>query len=815
MKTHHHHLAVYLLALFSASTLFGQTPRSFSYQGLVLDATQKPVTGSHKITVTLYDAPLGGTALHTENFSAQVEDGIFGVIVGSVTPLEPTLAFDKQYWLGVSIDGVAELSPRTAIIPVPYAIHSSSADLASGLTADAKGVVTSVNEISGPLRLSGDSSVTVTQNGQNISLHSNFTGVRSLNGQTGAITLLAGAGTTLTPGNSTITITAAGGSGGTGIQGISNSDGTISIINPFGPTATIGLVGITTATNGQILTANGSGGASWQPNNQLLSVIANAPITGNGTTASHLAIAQANSSTNGYLFSTDWTTFNNKLSSVIADLPLIGSGTAASHLKITNGAANGDVLTWVNSAWASAASGNSTGWTLTGNLGTTAGSNFIGTRDSTAFEIHVYNYNTTTNEGTGRVLRIEPKRGSYSSPNWIAGYHGNGVASGVVGATIAGGGSSYLPDTVTGSFGSIGGGYSNKASDEGTVGGGYVNTAGDVATVGGGFGNIALDVGTVGGGDENEALGNVSTVGGGSENMAIGIASTVGGGQDDTASSDFSTVVGGIHNKASGFASVVGGGGNTTEWATIADAGGGSTDDSWGFNSGNTAAGDYSVVSGGGVDSMSGAANKAVGEYSVIAGGKGNLVFGANSTIAGGVRLELDGDGSFGFNNSNGTDSAIISTAGAAYFGNVNLWLGNTNNTAGQLRFYEAQSSSGAFPATSTYYTAFKAGTQSADITYTLPGSAPAANGNLLFATSGSSSTMSWSSGLVWDNSNTHLGINTSSPRAEIDVNTTGAIIVPVGTTNQRPANPVQGMIRYNTTTGKFEGYDGAAWQNL
>ncbi|HEX5315027.1 MAG TPA: hypothetical protein VFX22_00130, partial [Candidatus Kapabacteria bacterium] len=46
-------------------------------------------------------------------------------------------------------------------------------------------------------------------------------------------------------------------------------------------------------------------------------------------------------------------------------------------------------------------------------------------------------------------------------------------------------------------------------------------------------------------------------------------------------------------------------------------------------------------------------------------------------------------------------------------------------------------------------------------------------------------------------------------------INSTGAIIVPVGTSAQRPGTPVQGMIRFNTTTNKFEGYDGVTWQNL
>jgi hypothetical protein len=38
----------------------------------------------------------------------------------------------------------------------------------------------------------------------------------------------------------------------------------------------------------------------------------------------------------------------------------------------------------------------------------------------------------------------------------------------------------------------------------------------------------------------------------------------------------------------------------------------------------------------------------------------------------------------------------------------------------------------------------------------------------------------------------------------------TGAAILNVGTTDERPADPEDGMVRYNSTTNKFEGYNGA-----
>jgi len=39
-----------------------------------------------------------------------------------------------------------------------------------------------------------------------------------------------------------------------------------------------------------------------------------------------------------------------------------------------------------------------------------------------------------------------------------------------------------------------------------------------------------------------------------------------------------------------------------------------------------------------------------------------------------------------------------------------------------------------------------------------------------------------------------------------------GAVIVSVGTTAQQPATPTAGMIRFNTSTNHFEGYNGTAW---
>jgi len=40
------------------------------------------------------------------------------------------------------------------------------------------------------------------------------------------------------------------------------------------------------------------------------------------------------------------------------------------------------------------------------------------------------------------------------------------------------------------------------------------------------------------------------------------------------------------------------------------------------------------------------------------------------------------------------------------------------------------------------------------------------------------------------------------------------AILVPIGTTNERPT-PEQGLLRFNTDEGSFEGYNGEDWGQI
>jgi hypothetical protein len=60
------------------------------------------------------------------------------------------------------------------------------------------------------------------------------------------------------------------------------------------------------------------------------------------------------------------------------------------------------------------------------------------------------------------------------------------------------------------------------------------------------------------------------------------------------------------------------------------------------------------------------------------------------------------------------------------------------------------------------------------------------------------------------------LGVGTSTPAVSFEVSGTDAVLLPKGTTAQRPSGPTQGHLRYNTTFNIFEGYGACnAWGSL
>ncbi len=205
-----------------------------------------------------------------------------------------------------------------------------------------------------------------------------------------------------------------------------------------------------------------------------------------------------------------------------------------------------------------------------------------------------------------------------ASCNMVAGYAGNGVADGISGAVVSGGGQRGAPNRVSGDYGTVAGGEANLAGEGSAVSGGSGNTAVNFhAAVGGGANNSATaQEATVAGGFKNTASGRFAAVGGGSANVAGDIHTTVAGGSGNTATFTFASVGGGTQNGASSTAAVVAGGDH------------------------NLAAGAYSAV-------LGGLNNNADGYLAAIGGGGGNSASGAYAAVPGGFANAAAGDDSF------------------------------------------------------------------------------------------------------------------------------------------------------------------------
>jgi hypothetical protein len=59
------------------------------------------------------------------------------------------------------------------------------------------------------------------------------------------------------------------------------------------------------------------------------------------------------------------------------------------------------------------------------------------------------------------------------------------------------------------------------------------------------------------------------------------------------------------------------------------------------------------------------------------------------------------------------------------------------------------------------------------------------------------------------------VGNGTATSGATLKIDATDSVLMPTGTTAQRPGTPVTAMMRWNSTNAKFEYYDGSEWKNL
>ncbi len=493
------------ILLLATLQLRAQTPQgtSFTYQG-ELRQNGLPVTNTSPgvdMVFVLWDAPTGGSQIGPMlSFTAgsanpvAVVNGIFTVALDFGGSAFVSLVSDQRY-LAVTVNGNA-LVPRTKIENAPYALQSTTAELAY-----------SVSNAS-----IGSAQIIPSQVQQRV------TGTCGPGTSINAIDN-AGAVTCQAAGSGTVTSISAG----TGLSGGTiTSSGTIAIAS--------GGVGNPQLADGSVTQPKIATGA-----------------VGTNQIASH-AVTQAQ---------VDSTVQQALASSCSSGLYLVGFSSSGTPNCVAATLAGS---TWNLAGNAIGTSGNFLGTTdsqpLVFKVGTQVGM-ILPSGNSTYTDapsvVFGFSGNTVTTVPASTNPAGATIGGGGSTGSNCGRLNNLPCANSATGdfATVGGG----LGNMASNIDATVGGGFSNTASsDSATVGGGNANTAsGSQTTVGGGVNNAASgDNATVGGGAINTASSNYATVGGGNYNGASNIYATVGGGYSNAASGYGATVAGGRGDQAGG-----------------------------------------------------------------------------------------------------------------------------------------------------------------------------------------------------------------------------------------------------------------------
>ncbi|MGK0249573.1 MAG: hypothetical protein ACI910_002328 [Oleispira sp.] len=160
--------------------------RLVPFQGRLHGGDNKIVSdGTYDLTFYIYETPTGGTSLWTETHpSVSVIHGYVNVLLGAISPMvesnyanqsplyseaKNTVNFAEQKYLGISINGGAEMFPRSQLVPTfhaytaNHATHATQADNADNLgdkAANTYAQVSYVNNADGVLNSKIDDNIT-------------------------------------------------------------------------------------------------------------------------------------------------------------------------------------------------------------------------------------------------------------------------------------------------------------------------------------------------------------------------------------------------------------------------------------------------------------------------------------------------------------------------------------------------------------------------------------------------------------------------------------------------------------------------------
>jgi len=110
--------------LINFGLLSADVPYLIDFQGRLADDNGDPIMEDVNIVFAIYEDSTGGVATWNETHTVDVLDGLFHVTLGKITPFDEDIFDSSETWLGITVETDSELSPRTRLTSVPYAIKS-------------------------------------------------------------------------------------------------------------------------------------------------------------------------------------------------------------------------------------------------------------------------------------------------------------------------------------------------------------------------------------------------------------------------------------------------------------------------------------------------------------------------------------------------------------------------------------------------------------------------------------------------------------------------------------------------------------------
>lgn len=162
-------IAVLIYTVGLASSAGANVPRQFSFQGKVTDNNGNAAAGPVDLSIKLYDSPVTNLLLWSESHAGvALDNGVFTILVGSATAGGvPEIAINRpEVWLGISVNGAAELTPRTRIVSAPYALKTVD-DLVLGAPNDEGSLTIYSSTTGGPEITLNETSARISTYGSN------------------------------------------------------------------------------------------------------------------------------------------------------------------------------------------------------------------------------------------------------------------------------------------------------------------------------------------------------------------------------------------------------------------------------------------------------------------------------------------------------------------------------------------------------------------------------------------------------------------------------------------------------------------------